>query len=272
MKKFKSFLESRKFARNLNLKSQSDWYRFIKGRSDINIPTTPHKTYKKQWVSWMDWLGYEFDRSQSNRKHKVNELFFDKWSYDMAYILGLWFADGCITKGDCFQISLHQKDEYLLEKIKDKMNSDHKLSKYKNCHTLHIYSLKIYNNIKSLGGKERKSLDVNFPNIPSVYIRDFIRGYFDGDGCICYSKSMSYYVSTFVSGSESFSKSLFDVLKKEINGLKGSIRKCSESKNGYYRLYFNKIDTIKLGEYMYSTTSDLYLFRKKELFKKAGLI
>jgi hypothetical protein len=35
----------------------------------------------------------------------------------MAYILGLWFADGCIYRDRMFDITLHVKDKYILKKI-----------------------------------------------------------------------------------------------------------------------------------------------------------
>jgi hypothetical protein len=33
----------------------------------------------------------------------------------MAYILGLWFADGCIYGGRLFDITLHHRDKYILK-------------------------------------------------------------------------------------------------------------------------------------------------------------
>jgi intein/homing endonuclease len=40
-----------------------------------------------------------------------------------------------------------------------------------------------------LGGKECKSNDMIFPDIPKEYLADFIRGYFDGDGSIMLLKN-----------------------------------------------------------------------------------
>lgn len=36
-----------------------------------------------------------------------------------------------------------------------------------------------------IGVNFRKTFDLKMPNIPDEMIRHFIRGYFDGDGCIC---------------------------------------------------------------------------------------
>jgi hypothetical protein len=32
-------------------------------------------------------------------RRTVNQDFFKKWTPEMAYVLGLWFADGCIPSG-----------------------------------------------------------------------------------------------------------------------------------------------------------------------------
>nr|DAN97189.1 MAG TPA: RRNA intron-encoded endonuclease [Caudoviricetes sp.] len=39
----------------------------------------------------------------------------------MAYVLGFWFADGCIYRGRIFDITLHKKDKYILKKIADEL-------------------------------------------------------------------------------------------------------------------------------------------------------
>ncbi len=56
--KFFSFDEGRQYARNLRLKSQSEWRNYIKNnKKPNNIPSHPDRTYKnKGWISWPDWL------------------------------------------------------------------------------------------------------------------------------------------------------------------------------------------------------------------------
>lgn len=59
-KKFRSFEESKKFARTLFLRSGSEWKKLAKQNKLPNdIPHDPAKSYKKEWTSWKDWLGYE---------------------------------------------------------------------------------------------------------------------------------------------------------------------------------------------------------------------
>ena len=56
-KKFKPFKDARKFVRSLKIKSQSGWSKYKKsGKKPTDIPATPTLVYKKEWVSWADWL------------------------------------------------------------------------------------------------------------------------------------------------------------------------------------------------------------------------
>jgi hypothetical protein len=48
----------------------------------------------------------------------------------MAYILGLWFADGCIYGGKMFDITLHAKDKYILKRIAEELNYEGSLYDY----------------------------------------------------------------------------------------------------------------------------------------------
>lgn len=45
--------------------------------------------------------GIEMNRAKSSgqpRKHKVNEDFFKVWSHKMAWVLGMFITDGCVSK------------------------------------------------------------------------------------------------------------------------------------------------------------------------------
>ncbi len=58
----------------------------------------------------------------------VNEDFFGSWSNEMAYVLGLFFADGFMNKHMfCFSRSLKEKD--FLEQIRDILGSTHPIKK-----------------------------------------------------------------------------------------------------------------------------------------------
>jgi hypothetical protein len=58
-KKFRTFNESRVFARSLNLKNSNEWHNFCKlNKNPEDIPRNPQAVYKnKGWISIGDWLG-----------------------------------------------------------------------------------------------------------------------------------------------------------------------------------------------------------------------
>ncbi|MDA9596964.1 DEAD/DEAH box helicase family protein [Flavobacteriaceae bacterium] len=57
-RKFFDFKEGRKYVRSLNLKSNKEWRWFCSsGRKPNNLPSNPQYSYKKDWISWGDFLG-----------------------------------------------------------------------------------------------------------------------------------------------------------------------------------------------------------------------
>lgn len=205
----------------------------------------------------------EISRIQSNnaRKYHINQDYFKTWSRDMAYIFGFWCADGCIYNKKMFDITVHKKDRYIIKKIAEKLDYKGNLYDYVDRQAVRINfsCVIIYNDLIALGGKENKSLTLEFPKVPKEYLPDFIRGYFDGDGCACRIKGNRFNTS-FCSGSKIFLEELLRILKKEAGIEGGSIDFKS------YKLTFGKKDSIKLGEYIYKNNPELFLLRKRQKF------
>ena len=155
---------------------------------------------------------------------------------------------------------------YILEDILREMNSNYPVATSRECSRFTIVSETIYSDIIRRGGKERKSLNVKFPNIPKKYLPDFVRGLWDGDGCIYYSKQNKSYAASYTSASYGFITELYCALKKNIPNLAGCLHKYDNE----YSLRFSKNDTIRLKKFMYQglMTGKLMLKRKYELFLK----
>ena len=200
-------------------------------------------------------------QSQNSRKYKINQDYFKEWSSNMAYTLGLWFADGCIYGGRIFDITLHAKDKYILKQIAKELNYEGPICDYadKQAARINFSCVVIYRDIIALGGKEHKSLDVQFPYIPKEYLPDFIRGYFDGNGCVMNIKGKRLN-SAIACGSKLFLDELLKILKNEADIVGGSydVSSCS--------LRFGNKDTIRLGQYMYKNNPELFLLRKRQKF------
>ena len=229
---------------------------------------------KNQIYSWCHRNGYsiakiskeEKSKIQSNnaRKYHINEHFFKHWSNEMAYVLGLWWADGCIYYNRMFDITLHRKDKYILKRIAELLQYEGPLSDYvdRQAARINFSCVTIYNDIVKLGGTERKSLTAIMPEVPDEYLSHFVRGYFDGDGSIWNVKG-GRVNSEFCSGSKVFLERLLQILKEKQIVQGGSIHLANAS---CFELTFGNRDTLSLGRWMYIDDNNLFLLRKKERF------
>ncbi|MFW6173754.1 MAG: homing endonuclease associated repeat-containing protein [Elusimicrobiota bacterium] len=147
-------------------------------------------SYKRHFGSWNNALkiiGITRPKG-SLRRYKVNEDFFKRWSNNMSYVLGYWFADGGMyydSKRNRYTISFVSKDIEHLEKILNLMESDYTVNDKKDgSFRIQINSKTIYHSLLGLKGHDNKSLTADPPDIPKEYVHDFIRGYMDGDGWV----------------------------------------------------------------------------------------
>lgn len=205
--------------------------------------------------------------TKQRQQTPINHDYFKTWSRNMAYIFGLWCADGYIgtqNKGYQFSIKLHKNDKYLLQQILNEMKSEHKIYENKeNCCCFTISSKTIYNDIINLGGCERKSLRLKFPYVPNEYLFDFIRGYFDGDGCT----STKY--NGYILGTKEFCYELDKILKNNnicISGINQKHPEFGKDNNCYVLGLYKKAEFKKFTNLIYQNINNdiLYLNRKKE--------
>ena len=199
----------------------------------------------------------------------------------MAYVLGFFAADGTMianNRGAHF-IEFHSTDKQLLFIIKKLFGSNHKIStrdkhnpKWKIGYRLQIGSSEMFEDLISLGFTPNKSLTIEFPKVPRRLLGDFIRGYFDGDGCIYFrkhkvkdrKKEKWIFSSRFTSGSKKFLSELHAQLRPMVE--KGAIH----DKIRGFELVFSHKDSVALYKLMYhNDCHGLYLNRKYKLFRKA---
>jgi intein/homing endonuclease len=132
-----------------------------------------------------------FADSNASRKYSLNESFFDEWSAAMAYVLGFWFADGYMRHDKSYRVSFTSNDIQILKDIRRVMGSTNPIYKTKRDNSSYVvlHSKKLFERLIVLGGMQRKSRFIRFPEIPQEYIKDFVRGYFDGDGSVFLSST-----------------------------------------------------------------------------------
>lgn len=164
-------------------------------------------------------------RSRSEQKltdHNFDINFFKKIdTEEKAYILGLFYSDGYVTKQESgFELNIRDID--ILEKIQKVIGGDFKIRTRKRPYKDTIVEMCNYrmtsgiisNQLINLGVFERKSLILQFPSndiVPDNLKRHFIRGYFDGDGSISLYNDKRQ-IKTLYCGCVSFISKLNDYL------------------------------------------------------------
>jgi len=214
--------------------------------------------------------------TETNRTYEIKEYVFDNIDEEWkAYFLGLFYADGCLTKNDA-RICLIASDRDILDKLnkfifvnKPLGYTPPKIFKGTNGKTytgqpqyrLEIGNRKINESLRKHGLYERKTLTLEMPKtVPCQLMNHFIRGYFDGDGCI--HKKSSWGQRFDLMGSDIFCEGMRSFLKESLN-IEASIKKAGKVSRLYVH---NKKDILCLYHYLYDGAT-IFLNRKHEVFK-----
>ncbi len=205
---------------------------------------------------------------KTHRKYLINKDYFEVIdSEDKAYWLGFLMADG-YNSGKFIRVDI--QDEGHLEKLRDKIyvNCDMPVRKKKNIINgkdifyLTIQDKKLLSDVDCLGLVKRKSKIVTYPNIDSEFDRFFIKGIFDGDGCLTYSMDKNYRRYTFsIVGSYDLMKTLQLILSK--NNVNIKLRKMKSIYSVYLR---GNRQIIKVLDWLYDETTT-HLDRKYEKYQ-----
>ena len=206
----------------------------------------------------------------------------------MSYLLGFIFADGAIedvrkSSRTCY-IALTSKDKELLYQLRSALSSNHKIYKRepqiisirgrdKKYISSVSYQLRIGNKIMfqdliNLGVRPRKSLRLILPDLPEKYFGFYLRGYFDGDGCLYVGipkgRNIPRVRMTFTSGTLKFLKELTNKLNFLVGTSKQKVFRAERA----YGLSYSKRDSIKILHLIYSNLESApFLRRKYEIYK-----
>lgn len=119
-------------------------------------------------------------------------------NHNDAYIFGLIMSDGNLFR-NCIDICLKETDKHILSEISHYVYGYEQLS-YRPAKEfdvgdktytsapqvrLLISSKDVTNKLRNIGLIENKSLILEYPKIEPKYDKEFILGFFDGDGCLC---------------------------------------------------------------------------------------
>lgn len=251
-KALKDYLETPEFERSLTQ---------LQKKYNIRRQTLSEKF--KQW-------GYQVVNQQN--RCRMNENAFDNiHTEEQFYWLGFMYADGNISSvGNRIEVRLSYKDLEHLEKFRKFLNLSTKIKTgvcngNPFCH-LSIRNKHMWNTLYSYGCIPRKSLILTYPNISTLTgenVYHFIRGYVDGDGCLCtYMRRNTMQTRLDLVGTEAFLEKIKEKLQE-----KGYIKnKTSKNwKNQAYSLTYSNVPSRRIARLLY-VHATIYLERKYQKF------
>jgi len=217
---------------------------------------------------------YKIKRRNITRS-TFDETYFEQIdTKDKAYFLGLLMSDGCNYRNG-ITLSLQDEDYKVIELFKKYINFTGKINyrnhtnpEYKGIVRIKIHSDLISKQLTNWNVIPNKSLNTAFPNILEEFYSHFIRGIFDGDGCICTYKNDK--ISQFsIIGCVSLIERIQEILVKNclIN-----ITKLKKNKlhniNTIYLDYTGYRRLSRIFDWLYQDCDDLYIDRKFLKFKR----
>lgn len=215
------------------------------------------------------------------KSNNFTHEFFSVWSEESAYILGFWYADGFIglrknRHSSYKQFGIGNTDKQIMDDMSAIIGLVPCVRNsviHKTFYEFRVNSDTFYDFCHSLIGGNDKTNSTKFPEIPSEYLKHFIRGYFDGDGSIHinhyksrHGKLISNLSSSFTASRTSWS-ALNDLKLLLVDILGTSNRKISVSRGltGRSKLSYGQYDTMLLCDWMYDDAK-IFMERKRKIY------
>lgn len=214
-------------------------------------------------------------------KYKYNRDFFEEIdTEEKAYWLGFIYADGYVSYSETnheMGIELSAKDINHLRKFNKSIDGNVEVSvrtratfsdvKHKMC-AIRLYSKKIVNDLINKNIDKDKTYSKKFPIVEDKLFIHFLRGYFDGDGCIFIDKSKNVIHYDITSANEDILEYIHKKMYEEY-GISSYITKEEPRLDGTvptYKICFKGMTNgFKFGTLIYDNAT-IYLERKKNLF------
>ncbi len=232
--------------------------------------------------------GVELAGPAEHNKLPVDSSFFDVLTPASSYYLGLFVADGCIssaTNGNSvtFDLSLKSDDAYIIEKLRDLIAPQHRLIIDKGNTRLRVGDSALCMNVVQWGIRwKRKSYELGrclelFDALNSANCTNhFVRGFIDGDGCVCLSKKYGNESVTAV-GTKEFLTSLKDIININVPESGGSLlvdKRESIVIPGWFLWvleFTGKVQTLAICDWLYKDKGSLFLTRKYRKYEELML-
>ena len=215
-----------------------------------------------------------------SKTRKFNDRYFKVIdNHEKSYWLGFIYADGNVyinrDRGNAeMRIEIHQKDEYILYHLKKSLGDVHDISRRERdisfngyeyttkTSSLRIYSKNIAYDLVENGVVPNKTESSVFPKVKDEELFfSFMRGFFDGDGCLYWNnKGLSLHFTNS-------SSDVFEYMQQTLKtyNIQTNIYKEKEKK---YKMFVSVRDIPVFLEKIYKNSNNLKLKRKYDIYAK----
>lgn len=223
-------------------------------------------------------------------KYHINQNYFEKIDNEWkAYWLGFLYADGCVRykknnknnkQINALMVGLQMSDKGHIQKMLDSLQAENPIVEYESKQKEKTYYVakttvtnkKIVEDLIKLGCVPNKSLILKFPTeeqVPRKYIRHFLRGYFDGDGCIHINlRKKRPSISFSVLGTKDFLNGFMETLIRDNKNLSRKPIIKDKRRENVYEFSFASVEDVNIiYNYLYKDCN-IFLDRKLEKFDK----
>lgn len=230
---------------------------------------------------------YSLYTNHFSKRRTRHDIFNNIQTELQSYLLGFYAADGSIDEHrKTFRIHLQESDSDIIYLFKDVICPDARTFSRNNGNKIEIRKGSIATGHGSFGvditsailcrdlvnlgiGYRKSQCELHIPNIQKDLIRHFIRGYFDGDGCITY-----YLIKEKNKNPRARGHFMIDIKKKtlieemneffKINNIKCNINYLK--RDDMWRIdTSSREELLKLFKFLYDD-SNFYLKRKFDKF------
>ena len=254
---------------------------YQEGKTAKEISSLLGFKYHQPVYNFFKKMGWERNGKSVKRTYKVDENFFKVINTEeKAYILGFICADGHIDRSR-LRVTVSIKDKDILHKIRNAMHSNHPIKEVQRVNPyngterkiltlveLMISGTELVKPLFNMGLTTNKTYTLSgdiLKYVPKYLMRDFLRGYFDGDGNVFFGKrySSGYKYNINVCGNEDFLLKSFQTYFPSPNKLYKNLY----SKQCYVWKISQKDRVRDFIHYLYYNSS-IFLQRKYNEYRK----
>lgn len=213
--------------------------------------------------------GIPFKRSYStvryNRTNRyiVDENYFkDIDTEGKAYFLGLMYSDGSVSQN---QFYLKLKDEGVIQQFKQELKAEtpiRRIEKPWDAYILEVSCKRLCQHLINQGCVPNKTRVIQVPKLREDLYRHFIRGFFDGDGCLQLQDKIYHCRFDLTSASLQFLEQLRPIITAKAL-TNGSLQK--ETNYDVWHLNYSGHQVSQILDWLYKD-SHFYMKRKHDKY------